>query len=78
MPACRLYWYERRLPPERLLALLNGQKPSGSGIFMVGAKGTLYSPSDYGGSMRLLPENAFRDFKPPQPTLPRSPGHHRE
>jgi len=75
MPACRLLWYERRLPPNNLF---QGQKPSGSGCLMIGSKGTLYSPHDYGGAYRLLPEKNFTDFKPPQPTLPRSPGHHQE
>jgi len=45
---------------------------------MIGSKGTLYSPHDYGGAYRLLLKKNFTDFKPPQPTLPRSPGHHQE
>lgn len=72
---CRMMWYERRLPPEEKLM---GQKPSGSGCLLVGTKGTLYSPSDYGGEYRLMPEAAFKDYRPPKPTLPRSPGHHAE
>jgi predicted dehydrogenase len=75
LPACRLYWYERRLPDEKLF---HGQKPSGSGILMIGSKGTMYSNSDYGGAYRLLPEGNFPNFRPPAPTLPRSPGHHAE
>jgi predicted dehydrogenase len=80
MPACRLYWYERRLPPRNLFldALREGQNPSGSGILMVGSRGTLYSDSDYGGSRRLLPTADFANYHPPAPTLPRSPGHHAE
>lgn len=73
--ACKLLWYERRLPPQDLF---HGHKPSGSGCLIIGAKGTLYSPSDYGGEYRLLPEANFKGFQPPKPTLPRSPGHHRE
>src|SRR4029079_8222550 len=49
-----------------------------SGCVMVGNKGKMYSGSDYGDSYRLLPEADFRDYRPPQPTLPRSPGHHAE
>jgi len=75
MPACRLMWYERRLPRQELFM---GQKPSGSGCLIVGSKGTMYSPSDYGSEYRLMPEANFRDYRPPQPTLPRSPGHHAE
>jgi predicted dehydrogenase len=75
MPACKLYWYERRQPPERLMM---GQKPTGSGALLVGSKGTLLCTSDYGDNFKLLPEGDFRDFRPPQPSLPRSPGHHAE
>jgi hypothetical protein len=70
LPACRLFWYERRRPP---MNLLQGIQAGGSGN-----KGTMYSASDYGDTYRLLPEAAYRDYRPPQPTLPRSPGHHAE
>jgi predicted dehydrogenase len=75
LPAVTLHWYERRRPPEKLLL---GQKFRASGALLVGSRGTLYSASDYGSNNRLLPEMNFRDFKDPNPTLPRSPGHHRE
>jgi predicted dehydrogenase len=74
-PAVTMKWYEVRRPP---LELLQGQKFVESGCLMVGSKGTFYSPSDYGGSYRLLPVKNFEGYKPPQPTLPRSPGHHAE
>ena len=38
---------------------------------LVGASGSLYSASDYGGNLRLLPEMNFQNFKDPNPTLPR-------
>lgn len=44
-----------------------------SGSIMVGDKGILYSPSDGGGDWELLPGDAFQDYKPPAPTLPRNP-----
>ena len=31
-----------------------------------------------GADWRLLPEDKFRDYQPPEPSLPRSPGHHAE
>ena len=49
-----------------------------SGSIIVGSKGWMYSQGDYGGNYRLLPEGDFRNFKRPNPTLPRRPGHHRE
>jgi hypothetical protein len=60
------------------MELFLGQEPARSGSLFVGSKGTLYSPSDNGTSHRLLPADNFRDYRPPQPTLPRSPGHHAE
>lgn len=76
LPACRLFWYERRRPP---MNLLQGIQAGGSGCLIVGSKGTMYSGSDYGDSYRLLPEANYRDYRPPQPTLPRANGgHHAE
>ncbi len=75
LPACRLFWYERRRPPQ---ALLQGVQAGGSGCLIVGNKGTMYSGSDYGDTYRLLPEASFRDYRAPAPSLPRSPGHHAE
>src|SRR5207244_7806619 len=50
----------------------------GSGCVIVGNKGKMYSGSDYGDRYTLLPVADFRDYRPPQPTIPRSPGHHAE
>lgn len=75
MPACRLMWYERRRPPAELL---QGIQTGASGCLLVGNKGKMYTASDYGDGTRLLPEADFREYRPPQPTLPRSPGHHAE
>jgi len=76
LPAVRMIWYERSRPPERLLM---GQKFSASGSLIVGSRGTMYSASDYGGTLRLMPEKQFEGFQDPKPTLPRVGGaHHRE
>jgi predicted dehydrogenase len=74
MPPVKLYWYEGRkdgrknLPPTEKL---QGHRPPGSGSLLVGDKGTLYSPDDYGAQYVLLPEKDFEGYKGPQPTLPR-------
>jgi predicted dehydrogenase len=46
-----------------------------NGVLFEGEKGSLLA--DY-SRHRLLPEDRFRDFRPPAPTIARSPGHHRE
>jgi hypothetical protein len=74
-PACRLFWYERRRPAA---TILEGIQPGASGCVIVGNKGKMYSGSDYGDSYTLLPREQYRDYRPPQPSLPRSPGHHAE
>jgi hypothetical protein len=45
-----------------------------SGCLLIGTKGTMFSPDDYGTSYRLFPADKFADFKPPAPTLPREEG----
>ena len=46
-----------------------------SGVLFEGERGNL--AANY-GSYRLLPENRFRNFTPPQQSIARSIGHHRE
>jgi len=69
MPPVKVVWYEGRKdgvlvhPPQELLSkvLKQDEKLSSSGSLMVGDKGMMYSPDDYGGSYRLLPEDQYRD-----------------
>jgi predicted dehydrogenase len=69
-PALKVIWYH------------GGKRPAGidlgkwsNGILFVGDKGQLLA--DYGRYL-LLPEDRFRDFKPPKPTIPASLGHYQE
>ena len=71
-----LYWYDGGKMPSA--DLIGGRKVAENGAIVVGDKGTLYSIEWTGGDWHLLPEEKFRDFKPPKPTEPRSPGHHAE
>jgi hypothetical protein len=43
------------------------------GALVIGSKGSLFSPDDYGSRYFLLPEDDFADYQPPAPTLPRIP-----
>lgn len=76
LPPVRLTWYDGGLKPSSDVLL--GREPSGSGCVIIGEKGRLAAGDDYGGGQVLLPEETFVDFKKPEPTLPRSPGHHEE
>ncbi len=63
---------------EKLKSLLEGEEMAGSGLLLIGDKGKLYSPNDYGEKWMLLPKDHFEGFTPKDPILPRSPGHHAE
>lgn len=76
LPPVKLTWYDGGKKPSP--DLLMGQEMPGSGCIMIGEKGILFAPGDSGDSWRLLPADKFKDYRPPEPTLPRSPGHHRE
>jgi predicted dehydrogenase len=75
MPACSLHWYEgeragrRMLPPAALLARLlrRGEEVASSGSILVGDKGTLFSPNDYGARFRLVPEKDFARIRTDRP-----------
>ena len=67
----KLTWYDgTKLPPQELFL---GAKVQNSGSLLVGSKGTIYSPGDYGGSFQVLggPEKKDVEFE-------RSPGHFAE
>ncbi len=65
MPPVTLYWHEGKKdgklvhPPEALQAkvLRPGEKLKESGSMLVGEKGILYSPDDYGAAFRITPED---------------------
>ena len=64
-----LYWYDGgQKPPESLV----GRKLAANGTIVVGSAGTLCSSEWTGGDWDLLPAENFRDYRPPQPTLPRA------
>jgi predicted dehydrogenase len=73
MPAVTVHWYQGTEKPE---AWRTGAIPKwDSGVLFVGAKGMLVS--DYSKN-KLLPEKDFRDFVPPEQTIPKSIGHYAE
>jgi predicted dehydrogenase len=77
--AVPMYWYDGgNLPPQELVP---GVKFKGSGSMIVGSEATLYSPNDYGSQFRIYKPGTseeIKDFKKPEPSLPRSPGHFKE
>jgi predicted dehydrogenase len=74
-PECTLHWYEGKrdskkvLPPEDLIAKLlkRGEVLADSGSILVGDKGVMFSPNDYGGQFRLTPEADFAGIQMTRP-----------
>jgi len=72
-PSVKLTWYQGG---EKPAVLTDAQKKKwGSGVLFIGEKGNLFS--NYGSHV-LMPEDKFKGFKPPAPTIPNSIGHHAE
>jgi predicted dehydrogenase len=82
---CKFHWYDGgELPgddvisqlPESFQKRIEQQKQGGkktSGALLLGSKGALFSPDDYGSQYYLLPKEDFSAYKPPAQTLPRIP-----
>jgi predicted dehydrogenase len=73
MSPCQVFWYDGgRCPPRELGELAAGQNYPDNGAIVVGQRGKL---TLYGGP-RLLPEAKMKDFKRPQPLIPRCQSNH--
>jgi len=70
-PALKMLWYDGGKRPDK--ELLDGRNPSGSGCVIIGEKGKIYSPNDYGASYEIL-----GDVQKPEVEFERSPGHFAE
>jgi predicted dehydrogenase len=70
-PALKMVWYDGGKKPDK--ALFDGDNVPGTGSLMIGPKGKLYSPGDYGGSYKLI-----SGATPIKVEYPRSPGHFEE
>jgi len=73
-----MYWCDGGQKPSA--DLVGGRKLADNGAIVAGTKGTLSSVEWTGGDWALLPEDRFRDFKPPHSSVPRAPeqSHHQE
>jgi predicted dehydrogenase len=74
MPPLTLHWYDGVQRP-KLKVPGHDIQSWNKGIVFVGDEGTLLA--DYGKKI-LVPEDKFKDFKPPEPWIERSLGHHKE
>ena len=76
LPPVTMHWYDGGKLPSA--GLISGGEVAKNGAILVGEQGTMYSIEWTGADWRLFPEDKFRDYQVPQPSQPRSPGHHAE
>ena len=69
--ACSFTWYDGNMIPKEVA----GEKVPSAGVMFVGTEGKMFA--DY-SRYRLFPKKKFKDFEPPEPTIPDSIGHHEE
>ena len=73
MPPVTVHWHQGTMKPKQFT---EGTIPKWSdGVLFIGDKGMLLA--DY-GKYTLLPEDKFKDFKAPEPFIPKSKGHYQE
>jgi predicted dehydrogenase len=72
----KLVWYDGNKRPPRPKDLEEGRNPPGTGAVVIGDRGTITHGSHGAGGVRIVPEAKMREYKSPEPTLPRVPGHH--
>ncbi len=77
LPPVHLTWYSGVQGPDLAGKVVpkHDDHAYGSGVLFEGEKGQLIA--DY-TRHHLLPREQFKDFTPPQPTIPKSIGHHKE
>lgn len=76
MPPVTIHWYDGRVRPRKPVELDEGPYEN-EGLLFVGDEGKILCKFT-GDAPRLIPRAAMEAFTPPEPTLPRSPGHLQE
>ncbi|HCD00384.1 MAG TPA: oxidoreductase [Planctomycetaceae bacterium] len=71
-PPVDVFWYEGTARPSEPVAR---ELPMNGSLF-IGEKGRIAIA--HGAMPQLLPKEQFKDFQPPKPYLPDSPGHHQQ
>lgn len=76
LPPVRLTWWDgKKKPPAELSG---GREFASGGCLLIGERGSLYSPDDYGAKWELWPGDLADTLAAIPQTLPRSPGIHAE
>ena len=73
MPPVTLNWHAGHAPERP--AEMGERKWSYAGALIIGDKGKMVHDSHGASGLRIIPEEKMQEYKRPEPTLPRSPGH---
>ncbi|MBN2138376.1 MAG: Gfo/Idh/MocA family oxidoreductase [Sedimentisphaerales bacterium] len=71
MPPVKVIWYDGGLRPPRPEELEPGRQVGDNGKLFVGDKGKMLGE-------RIIPESKMKEYKQPEKSIPRSPGHYIE
>lgn len=75
LPPVELHWYHTKDEPEAVKSRGLKLDRGGANNLFIGTEGMLLCGFD---NRKLFPEEKYRDFKPPENTVPDSPGFYRE
>ncbi len=70
-----MHWYSGTEKIPRPPELEEDKKAVDTGAVVIGDKGTIMYGSHGAGGVRLIPETKMKEYKRPEPTLPRAKGH---
>jgi len=71
LPPVRFTWYDGNRAPREIA----GDRAPDKGVMFIGSEGKMFANYD---SYKLFPAEKFADYQPPEPTIPKSIGHHAE
>jgi len=77
-PPVKVTWYDGGLRPCTPEDWPGEEPLPGRGVLFVGDEGSMLCAGMVGAPPRLYPDELMQDYTPPEPSLKRSPGHHRE
>jgi len=74
----KLYWYSNQRVIPRPAGMEPGRTVPRTGAIVIGTKGMIKHGSHGAGDQRILPESKMKEYKEPDPTIPRVRGHHQD
>jgi predicted dehydrogenase len=74
----KLFWHDGEEKIPRPEDLEEGRKVPRTGAVVIGEKGKIMYGSHGANSVRIIPETKMKEYRRPEPTIPRVKGHHED